>query len=95
MGCDGNPKVEAADGEGGLQPEDDEDANDKQKPRSAAFAQEDAAKKRGGSEDQDFFKRHLEALIDPCGAAVCGEDDEGDEDEAKQEGEEVFFFHSW
>ena len=32
----------------------------------------------------------LEALIDPCGAAVCGEDDEGDEDEAEQKGEQVF-----
>jgi hypothetical protein len=29
-------------------------------------------------------------LIDPRGARVCGEDDEGDEDEAEEEGEEVF-----
>jgi len=28
-------------------------------------------------------------LIDPRGAAICGEDDEGDEDEAKEEGEQV------
>jgi len=29
-------------------------------------------------------------LIDPGGARVCGEDDEGDEDEAEEESEEVF-----
>lgn len=45
---------------------------------------------RGGGENQDIFKRHLEALIDPRRARVCGEDDEGDEDEAEEEGEEVF-----
>jgi len=28
-------------------------------------------------------------LIDPCGARVCGEDDEGDEDEAEEEGEKI------
>ena len=44
-------------------------------------------KKRGGGENQDVFKRHLEALIDPRRARVCGEDDEGDEDEAEEEGE--------
>jgi hypothetical protein len=44
---------------------------------------------RGGGENQNIFKRHLEALIDPRGARVCGEDDEGDEDEAEEEGEQV------
>jgi hypothetical protein len=28
-------------------------------------------------------------LIDPRGARVCGEDDEGDEEEAEEEGEQV------
>lgn len=87
---DGSPEVEAADGECGLQPEDDEHAGDEQEPRPAAFAEEDAAKQGGGGENQNVFKRHLEALIYPRRAAVCGEDDEGDEDEAEEEGEEVF-----
>jgi len=32
----------------------------------------------------------LKALIDPCGAAICGEDDQCDQDQAEQEGKEVF-----
>jgi hypothetical protein len=32
----------------------------------------------------------LETLIDPYWAAVCGEDDEGDEDQAEEEGEKIF-----
>ena len=91
-GCE---EVGAADGEGGLQPEDDDDAGDEHEPRPAVVAQEGCPEKRGGGENQDVFKRHLEALIDPRRARVCGEDDEGDEDEAEEKGEEVFFFHSW
>lgn len=89
-GGEGSPEVGAADGEGRLQPEDDEDAGDEHEPRPPAFAQERPPEERGGGENQDVFKRHLEALIDPRRAAVCGEDDEGDEDEAEEEGEEVF-----
>jgi len=32
----------------------------------------------------------LEALIYPRRAAVCGEDDQSDQDQTEQEGEEVF-----
>lgn len=53
-------------------------------------AEDRCPEERGGGENQDIFKRHLEALIDPSRARVCGEDDEGDEDEAEEEGEEVF-----
>ncbi|GJQ35005.1 MAG: hypothetical protein JETCAE01_10150 [Anaerolineaceae bacterium] len=53
-------------------------------------AEDCCPEERGGGENQNIFKRHLEALIDPRGARVCGEDDEGDEDEAEEEGEEVF-----
>ncbi len=38
-GGDGNPKIGAADGEGGLQPEDDDDAGDEHEPRSAMAAE--------------------------------------------------------
>ena len=53
-------------------------------------AEDRCPEERGGGENQNIFKRHLEALIDPRRARVCGEDDEGDEDEAEEEGEEVF-----
>jgi len=33
----------------------------------------------------------LKTLIDPGGAAIGGEDDQRNEDEAKQEGEDIFF----
>jgi len=36
----------------------------------------------------------LEALINPGRIAIGGEDDQRDQDEAKQEGEEVFSFHN-
>ena len=87
---DRREEVGAADGEGGLQPEDNDDAGDEHEPRPAVVAEGRCPEKRGGGENQDIFKRHLEALIDPCRARVCGEDDEGDEDKAEEEGEEVF-----
>lgn len=86
----GSPEVEASDGQGGLQPENDDDAGDEDEASPPAVAKENCPEECGSGEGQDFFKRHLEALIDPCGAGVCGEDDEGDEDEAEEEGEEVF-----
>lgn len=89
-GGEGREEVGAADREGGLQPEDDDDAGDEHEPRPPVVAESNCPKKRGGGENQNIFKRHLEALIDPRRAAVCGEDDEGDEDEAEEEGEEVF-----
>ena len=73
-----------------MQPEDDDDAGDEHKPRPPVVAEDHCPEERGGGENQDIFKRHLEALIDPHRARVCGEDNEGDEDEAEEESEEVF-----
>jgi len=53
-------------------------------------AEDRCPEERGDGENQDIFKRHLEALIDPRRAAVCGEDDKCNEDEAEEEGKEVF-----
>jgi len=90
-GCDGNPKVEAADGERGLQPKDDEHADDEHEPHPAAFAHDEAPEQGEGGEDEDLDDGHLEALIDPRRAAIGGEDDERDEDEAEEKGKKVLF----
>ena len=78
---EGREEVGAADGEGGLQPEDDDDAGDEHEPRPAVVAEGRCPEERGGGENQDIFKRHLEALIDPVGAVIRGEDDQRNHDE--------------
>ena len=57
---------------------------------AAAFAHHQPPKQSGRRNDQNLNDRHLETLIDPCRAAVCGEDDQRDQDQTKQQGKEVF-----